>query len=220
MDPYKILGIHPGASQDQIKRAYRTQATKLHPDKGGSAEAFTELHHAYESVKENKTGRYSIPIKGQYNVVQVNIPLEKLVVSASHDIEYQNQIYEVTLPDWQPDWVNSHTFIIDQYQLKLQVEVNRSNYYIKNHSLCREFKINQIESLVGTTVILDEETALKVPAGIVTGSEIKVTGLGFKKGNFRADLTCIFIIEPVQLSSEDMNLSLNDLIGKYTKKYD
>ncbi|MFB0508141.1 MAG: DnaJ domain-containing protein [Thermodesulfobacteriota bacterium] len=32
-DPFKILGIEPGASPDEIKAAYRRAVTKYHPDK-------------------------------------------------------------------------------------------------------------------------------------------------------------------------------------------
>lgn len=56
MDPYEILGIAPGASLDEIKRAYRERARALHPDKNGSPEseeAFKVLNAAYRHL----TGR-------------------------------------------------------------------------------------------------------------------------------------------------------------------
>ena len=31
-DPYKVLGISPGATQDEIKKAYRKMAKLYHPD--------------------------------------------------------------------------------------------------------------------------------------------------------------------------------------------
>ena len=51
-DPYKILGVPKTASQDEIKKAYRKQAVKYHPDKNpGDEEAvakFKEAAEAYE----------------------------------------------------------------------------------------------------------------------------------------------------------------------------
>ena len=35
MNPYEVLGIKPGASQDEIKSAYRKLIKKYHPDQYG-----------------------------------------------------------------------------------------------------------------------------------------------------------------------------------------
>jgi curved DNA-binding protein len=54
-DYYKIMGVARDASQDDIKRAYRTLARKYHPDvsKEPQAEArFKELGEAYEVLKD------------------------------------------------------------------------------------------------------------------------------------------------------------------------
>jgi len=54
-DYYKIMGLARGASQDEIKRAYRKLARKYHPDvsKEKDAEAkFKELGEAYEVLKD------------------------------------------------------------------------------------------------------------------------------------------------------------------------
>ena len=54
-DPYKILGVTPDASDEEIKRAYRRLAKKYHPDLNpGDQEAarkMQEVNTAYEQIK-------------------------------------------------------------------------------------------------------------------------------------------------------------------------
>lgn len=48
-DYYKILGVEKGASQDEIKKAFRKMAHKYHPDKKDGDEAkFKEANEAYQ----------------------------------------------------------------------------------------------------------------------------------------------------------------------------
>ncbi len=54
-DYYKILGVARGASQEEIKRAYRRLARKYHPDVSKEANAedrFKEVQEAYEVLKD------------------------------------------------------------------------------------------------------------------------------------------------------------------------
>ena len=56
-DYYKILGIARGATDDEIKKAYRKMAVKWHPDKNKSPEAeekFKDVAMAYEVLKDKK----------------------------------------------------------------------------------------------------------------------------------------------------------------------
>lgn len=51
MTPLGVLGLAPGATQAEIKAAYRKLALKCHPDRpGGSAASFKRLTLAYEDA--------------------------------------------------------------------------------------------------------------------------------------------------------------------------
>ncbi len=58
-DFYDILGVTKGASEAEIKKAYRSKAHKLHPDKGGDKAAFQEINEAYQVLGDkNKRAQY------------------------------------------------------------------------------------------------------------------------------------------------------------------
>jgi curved DNA-binding protein CbpA len=62
-DPYKVLGVAPGASDEEIKKAYRTLAKKYHPDLNPgdevAAERMNEVNAAYDILTKPHTARYA-----------------------------------------------------------------------------------------------------------------------------------------------------------------
>lgn len=59
-DYYDVLGLSKGASDDEIKKAFRRKAVQYHPDKEGGDEAkFKEINEAYDVLKDaDKRQRY------------------------------------------------------------------------------------------------------------------------------------------------------------------
>ena len=76
-DPYKVLGLTPDASDEEVKRAYRQLAKKYHPDLNPgdpvAAQKMQEVNAAYEQIKNpdqfrqqgNPGGGYYDPFGGQ-----------------------------------------------------------------------------------------------------------------------------------------------------------
>lgn len=57
-DPYKVLGLTPGASDDEVKKAYRKLAKKYHPDANPgdkvAEQKMKEINAAYDAIVNKK----------------------------------------------------------------------------------------------------------------------------------------------------------------------
>jgi curved DNA-binding protein CbpA len=61
VDLYEVLGVERDASMGEIKRAYKALAMRLHPDRGGTPEAFAEIELAYRTLSDaEKRDRYDV----------------------------------------------------------------------------------------------------------------------------------------------------------------
>ena len=54
MDYYSTLGVERNATQDEIKKAYRSLAMKHHPDRGGDEATFKKISEAYDTLSDPK----------------------------------------------------------------------------------------------------------------------------------------------------------------------
>jgi molecular chaperone DnaJ len=62
-DPYKILGVSPDASDEEVKRAYRRLAKQYHPDlhpgDENAAKMMQKINAAYEQIKNPEKAQQS-----------------------------------------------------------------------------------------------------------------------------------------------------------------
>lgn len=61
MNPYEVLGISPDASDDEVKKAYRTLSRRYHPDaninnpnKAEAEEKFKDVQEAYKTIMKDR----------------------------------------------------------------------------------------------------------------------------------------------------------------------
>ena len=110
MNPYDILQVTSQASDEEIKKKYRTLAQQNHPDKGGDAEKFKQINLAY-SILSDSVRRKHFDTTGQYNINpglneealtnlsrilnhfmnQINPELEDLIMVMKNDINREKK---------------------------------------------------------------------------------------------------------------------------------
>lgn len=105
MNPYEVLGLREGASQEEIKSAYRTLVKKYHPDqfkdnplKELANEKLREINEAYESLTKNTStnssnNTYNNPsefaeIRMLIQNRNFQLALEKLSAIQNHNAEW------------------------------------------------------------------------------------------------------------------------------------
>lgn len=88
---YDILGVPKDANTDIIKKAYYKLAMKHHPDKGGDAELFKKIAHAYNILKD--------PVKrSQYDMFGStstdDIDIEDILKNFTNEMKSFSQFFE------------------------------------------------------------------------------------------------------------------------------
>ncbi len=62
-DPYEVLGLNRNATEDEVKKAYKSLAKKYHPDVTGNdpaaAKKMQEINAAYDAIINHKDSGYS-----------------------------------------------------------------------------------------------------------------------------------------------------------------
>ena len=99
-----ILGIKPGSSLEEIKKAYREKILIHHPDKGGDPEDFKRVQNAYESlinppapVHQSVQFDFSSffrpqPSRFQKTVYTINLSLADAIIGTQKNIKITNQV--------------------------------------------------------------------------------------------------------------------------------
>jgi DnaJ-class molecular chaperone len=118
-NPYDILGLQPGASDIEIKKAYRDLARISHPDKGGTEEKFKQINEAYTQIMNGEDPMETFPeldelfrifanmsgfgglgalnghqihVKGPTIRVKLELTLEQLELGGKFPVKYQRNV--------------------------------------------------------------------------------------------------------------------------------
>lgn len=164
---YDILGVPKGASDEEIKKAYRKLASQHHPDKGGDTARFQEIQSAYETLSDpQKRQQHDNPN-----------PFHSHFDSDTGGFEFHfgnggpQDIFEHI---FKAHGFGGHPFNQRQQQprrnkdLRVQLTVNLSD------TLTDQRRTISVQTTKGDRYNVD----VQIPRGISTGTTIKYSGLG------------------------------------------
>ena len=174
-DPYEILGVAPTASTDDIQKAYRKLAKKLHPDLNpGNPEAeekFKEVAGAYDLVGDaEKRGRFD---SGEIDAAGSERPRQNYY----RDYATSEQDHPYTDDSGFADFMDSEDAFAELLRRSAQAQANR-----RGHDLEFRLPIEFIESIAGASrrLTLPDGSTLDViiPPGIIGGQVLRLRGKG------------------------------------------
>ena len=174
-DPYEILDVAPTASADDIQKAYRKLAKKLHPDLNpGNPEAeekFKEVAGAYDLVGDaERRGRFD---SGEIDAAGAERPRQNYYrdyATSERDHPYADNLGFA-------DFMDSEDTFAELLRRSAQAQANR-----RGHDLEFRLPIEFIESIAGASrrLTLPDGSTLDVaiPPGIVEGQVLRLRGKG------------------------------------------
>lgn len=216
-DYYKVLGVDEKASADDIKKAYRKLAMKYHPDRNPgdkqAEEKFKEINEANEVLSDSeKRARYD-QISNQYTSWQQaggspgSFSWEDLFGGSAGSGGGQTHVDVHDLDDMFGDMGGFsdffRTFFGGGGQRYSQTSArSRSGRVAQQRpaSYQQEVPISLAEAYHGTTRMLDvngSKKEIKIPAGVKTGTKVRVAGAIANGNGAASDLYLI-----VQVSAD------------------
>jgi len=185
-DAYETLGVPRGASEDEIKKAYRKLAAKHHPDRGGDTAKFQEIQTAYDTLSDpHKRAAHDNPS-----------PFSQFDNGNGTHFEFHfghdniNDIFSQVFRQHGHPFGGPNPFNQRQPRrnkdLRVQLHINLSD------TLTTQRKTIAVQTTKGDRYSVDVE----IPRGISNGTTIKYSGMGDNMFDSltRGDLYVIIVV--------------------------
>jgi len=200
---YDTLGVSEDASNDQVKKAFKSIAKKEHPDRGGNERVFKEANEAYDTLKDTKK-RHEYDTLRKYGQ---NMEGQGGNFHFRSDNFFSDDIFENFFTGFNVSEPSVRTRFQSRQRKNKSINV-RMSISIKE-------AMNNNEKTISYNLPSGREefATVKIPAGIQHGITFKYKGMGDNsiKNTPRGDL----LVQMSVLESDGYTRNGNDL---YTNK--
>jgi len=236
-DYYKILGVEKNATEDEIKKAYRKLAMKYHPDKNPgnkqAEERFKEINEANEVLSDpQKRSRYD-QLSNSYQSWQQNgnNPNTFRWEDLFNNPQYTTRTTRVENMDDFGDLFGGMGGFSDFFNAffgnarprsqRRSTHAPSGRRVAQPQAYQQPVTITFWEAYQGTSRLLqlnDKKIEVKIPAGVKTGSKVRIAGAGPRQGNgVNPDIyLLITVTSDAQFAVDGENVSTSISIDAFT----
>ena len=233
-DYYKILGVQRGASDDEIKKAYRKLARKYHPDvskEPNAKERFQEVSEAYETLRD-KEKRAAYDSLGSFRPGQDFRPPPDWFdrfgggrTEDLHGVDLSELFESMGLFGRAGRRRSRGAYPGEDYEVPVRLTLEEAFrdlylqiglephplYRVSGHELEIEVPLAPWEAALGAEVevpTLEGRVTMKVPPGSRAGQKLRLSGKGLPKpGGGAGDLYAVLAIAvPATLTEREKAL--------------
>jgi len=162
MTHYATLGVNETATQDEIKKAYRSLASKHHPDKGGDTARFQAIQAAYAAIE-------TADKRAQYDAERAGQGRNQFGWHTHSDVDINDLFKHFSFGGGDP---------FAQFRQQQQPRRNKDLRIDISIPLVQTLQDNVKTISVQTTNGHRETVEVRIPRGITHGTVIKYHGLG------------------------------------------
>lgn len=197
-NPWDLLGIEPGSTLEQIKRAFKKRALEVHPDrKNGDQEHFKLINDAYNKLKNNNL----VPVltSPQIKLVNLDLSMSQQIYGVDDIVEISNgESVKVKIPPGAvaDDKIKAQT---NGKKYILNIREKAEKYFTRQgFSLIMLLTVDIFDALVGQSIEItgpsEEPLTIVVPPGSTNDTIITLEGEGLfnrrtkKRGNLHVNI--------------------------------
>ncbi|HAF61045.1 MAG TPA: hypothetical protein DCK95_01830 [Anaerolineaceae bacterium] len=214
-DYYKILGVEKNATAEDIKKAYRKLAMKYHPDKNPgnkqAEEKFKEINEANEVLSDPEKRAHYDQLSNTYSSWQQagGNPNSFSWEDLFNNSQYASRSTNVNTGDFGDMFGGGMGGFSDFFnaffggeRAQNQRRTTTTQRTPQQQAYQQQVTISFWEAYHGTTRILqfdNKKIEVKIPAGVRTGSKVRVSGAGPRQA--RGGKSDIYLI--INVSQDD-----------------